>query len=85
MSHEALTIIAAIFGGSAASGLASFVGIKIAVTRLEVWREVTAGDVSKHDKRISIQEDDSRVHDTELQLVLKHTGIDRVQRQAQRG
>ena len=71
--------------GLSAGGLGSWIGVRIAVTRLEVWRQVDAKSIETIAARVSVHSEDLLVHDLELGQVMQYAGLDRVRRQMVRG
>ncbi len=70
--------------GLMAGGVGSWVGVRIAVTRLEVWRQVDSESIRTMAERLAVHSEDLLVHDLEIGQLMRHTGLDRIQRQGVR-
>lgn len=75
-----LPIIAA-FVGLLSGAVGAYLGIKVAVTRLEVWREIILGRLGALERNSDLHRDDLYAHDFEIGTALEKLGLKRVSRQ----
>lgn len=68
-----------------AGGFGGWVGVRVAVTKLEVQMDRVLSDLTRHERLIGQLNDDSLTHDQELELLADKAGMKRVRRQPLRG
>lgn len=68
-----------------ASGLGGWIGVRIAVTRLETQMVRVIADVDRHSRELGRHAEDLTIHDMELEQVLNHLDMKRAPRQRLRG
>lgn len=67
------------------AGLGAWVGVRVAVTRLEVEMKGALSQLTRHEREIAQHNDDLLVHDMELEQALNKLELKRHRRQALRG
>lgn len=72
-----VTLFVGIFGG----GLGAWIGVKVAIARLEFWKEMTDGKIKELNQRSDWHHDDLMAHDFELAMALPKIGLGRAPRQ----
>ena len=61
-----------------------FVGIKVALAKIEMWRDIAAEEIRELRKDVGVLEDDSLIYDGEIDLLYNNSGLRRAVRPRQR-
>jgi hypothetical protein len=72
-----ITCVVGLLSGAAGA----YIGVKVAVTKLEVWREIIIGRLGALERNTDLHRDDIYAHDFELGTILEKLGLNRVSRQ----
>lgn len=78
-----LAFVAVMSALGSAAGV--WVAIRVAVAKLEVWRDIADGTMRDHGRSIALVKEDCTVLDAEMDRVYEERGWHRAQRQRMRG
>ena len=80
MEPSVVALIVGLFSGA----VGSYIGIKVGLTRLEVWQEIADRRLGKVEGHISVLNEDYLTHDFEIGRLMENQNIPRSKRQTRR-
>jgi hypothetical protein len=63
------------------SGVGAYIGVRVAIARIETWREITDANINRLTNRVDLLSEDCAVFNTELGWLMREAGRDRANRQ----
>jgi hypothetical protein len=81
MPQWVISLIVGIVSGGATGIISSYLGVQLALARLETWKSIRDGNIDWLMVRAGIYNDDLTAHDLEIGQIMAHLNIARVVRQ----
>ncbi len=85
MPTEVSVPLISLLVGILGSAIGVIVTLKVCLTRLETWRDITDTEVSRLKSKAEVHGDDLLIHDMEIGSLMQKQGMERIRRQVARG